>query len=29
LRDRAGSAGLGVVHAPTASGVRARIGVAP
>ena len=29
LRDRAGSAGLTVVHAPTASGVRARIGVAP
>ncbi len=29
LRDRAGSAGLAVVHAATASGVRARIGVAP
>ena len=29
LRDRAGSAGLTVVHATTASGVRARIGVAP
>jgi hypothetical protein len=29
LRDRAGSAGLTVVQAPTASGVRARIGVAP
>jgi hypothetical protein len=29
LRDRTSSAGLAVVHAPTASGVRARIGVAP
>ena len=29
LRERAGSAGLAVVHAPTASGVRARIGIAP
>ena len=29
LRDRADSAGLILVHAPTASGVRARIGVAP
>jgi len=29
LRDGAGSAGLTVVHAPTASGFRARIGVAP
>ncbi len=29
LRDRAGSAGLAVVHAATASGIRARIGVAP
>jgi hypothetical protein len=29
LRDRAGSAGLAVVHAATANGIRARIGVAP
>ena len=28
LRDHAGNAGLDLVHAPTASGVRARIGVA-
>lgn len=29
LRDRVENAGLFVVHAPTASGVRARIGIAP
>jgi len=29
LRDRAASTGLAVVHAPTASGFRARIGAAP
>jgi hypothetical protein len=29
LRERAGNAGLVVVHAPTASGARARIGLAP
>jgi hypothetical protein len=29
LRDRAASVGLSVVHAPTPSGVRARIGAAP
>ena len=29
LRDRAAAAGIGVVHAPTADGVRARIGAMP